>query len=164
MNQRKLETLLKQLADSQSQLGELLVAMAGAQDWRPEPEEWSFRFLAAHLATAERECFQDRIQRIATGNDPSFEYYLNTGRDFSGLDLQTSLKTWRKTRQAIFRYVRGLPETAWLYTGEHVINGPITIWDVLGSILEHDQEHLANLRLTIEEYQNEETLHRGRRD
>ena len=164
MNQQKIETLLKQLADSQTQLSELLVLVAGAQDWRPEPEEWSFRFLAAHLATAERECFQDRIQRIATGNNPSFEYYENTGRDFGDLDLQTSLKTWRKTRQAIFRFVHGLPEAAWLHTGGHVINGPITIWDVLVSILEHDQEHFANLRLAIEAYQDEETLHRGRRD
>ena len=164
MNQQKIETLLKQLADSQTQLSELLVLVAGAQDWRPEPEEWSFRFLAAHLATAERECFQDRIQRIATGNNPSFEYYENTGRDFSSLDLRTSLKAWRKTRQAIFRFVRNLPETAWLQTGEHAIRGLITIWDVLVSILEHDQEHFANLRLAIEAYQDEETLHRGRRD
>lgn len=153
MDPRELETLLKRLAGSQLELSDLLTAVAGSQDWRPGPEEWSFRFLTAHLATAERECFQDRIQRIASGNDPSFEYYLNTGRDFSGFDLRTSLKTWRKTRQAIFRFVRNLSETAWLQTGNHVTSGAITIRDVLISMLEHDREHLEDLQLKVGKYE-----------
>jgi hypothetical protein len=142
----------ERLTGSQSELSGLLTSVAESQDWRPEPEEWSFRFLAAHLATAEQECFQDRIQRIAAGNRPSFTYYLNTGRDFSNLDLRASLKTWRETRLAIFRFVRRLPETAWLQTGDHVTNGPITIRDVLVSMLEHDQEHLEDLRLNVRKY------------
>jgi DinB superfamily len=161
MNSRELETLLERLAGSQSELSDLLSAMAGSQDWRPEPEVWSFRFLAAHLATAERECFQDRVQRITKGDYPSFAYYLNTGRDFSDLDLRKSLSTWHKTRQAIFRFVRRLPETAWLQTGKHVTSGTITIRDVLVSMLEHDQEHLEDLRLKVGKY--EESLnHDGR--
>ena len=152
MDPRELETLLKQLTESQSELSDLLTSVAGLQDWRPEPEEWSFRFLAAHLATAERECFQDRVQRIAEGNYPSFAYYLNTGRDFSDLDLRKSLMAWHETRQAIFRFVRRLPETAWLQTGKHITSGTITIRDVLISMLEHDQEHLEALQPQVGKY------------
>ena len=153
MDPRELEPLLKRLVELQSELCGLLTSIAGPQDWRPEPEEWSFRFLAAHLATAEQECFQDRIQRIAEGNCPSFAYYLNTGRDFSDLDLRNSLRTWHETRQAIFRFVRCLPETAWLQTGNHITSGTITIRDVLISMLEHDREHLENLRWKVGKYE-----------
>jgi DinB superfamily len=157
MSPRELETLLERLAASQSELSDLLVSVAGSQDWRPEPGEWSFRFLAAHLATAEQECFQDRILRIAEGNSPSFAYYLNTARDFSSLDLQASLRTWGETRLATFRFLRLLPEAAWLQTGDHITNGPITIWDVLVSMSEHDQEHLQDLRLKVRKYKDEQT-------
>jgi hypothetical protein len=163
MNPRELETLLERLTSSQSELSGLLASVAKVQDWRPEPEEWSFRFLAAHLATAENECFQDRIERIAAGNSPSFMYYLNTGRDFSSLDLRASLRTWREARLAIFRFLHHLPETAWLQTGNHITNGPITIRDVLVSMLKHDQEHLGDLRLKVRKYRDEKTLnHRER--
>jgi len=156
MQSQRLEALLKQLADSQSQLSRLLTSVAGAQDWRPATGEWSFRFVAAHLATAETECFQDRIQRIAAGHNPWFEYYSNTGQDFSGRDLQASLKTWHGTRQAIFAVAHQLPEDSWTLTGHHAINGPITVWDVLVSMLAHDQEHLEELQLVLTEFWNEE--------
>ena len=141
-----MKILLNNLADSQSQLSKLLGSLSAAQDWQPAPDQWSFRFLAAHLATAEEECFQDRIQRIMAGQNPSFEYYENTGWDFSDLDLEDSLKAWRTTRLEIFKTVRDLPEEAWSFSGIHAINGPITIRDALVSMLEHDQEHWEELQ------------------
>ena len=161
MNRRKLETQLKQLAYSQSQLCELLTSVTESQDWRPEPGEWSFSFVAAHLATAEQECFQDRIQRIVSGSNPFLEYYLNTDRDFSDFDLQASLKSWHETRQAIFAFVRGLSKDTWSLTGFHEINGSITSWDVLDSMLEHDQEHLKGLQQVMIKFRNEEGHRHG---
>jgi len=159
MNQQKLESQLMRLADSQSQLSELLSSVSGSQDWRPEPGEWSFRFVAAHLATAEQKCFQDRIQRIVSGSNPFFEYYLNTDRDFSGIDLQTSLESWHETRQAIFAFVRDLSKDTWSLTGFHEINGSITVWDVLDSMLEHDREHLKELQQVMIKFRDEEGHH-----
>ena len=161
MNHLKIEAQLKRLADSQSQLSDLLTLVTESQDWCPEPEEWSFRFVAAHLATAERECFQDRIHLITAGDNPSFEYYSNTDWDFSCLDLQTSLKSWRETRQSIFEFVRGLPKDTWSLTGFHKINGPITVWDVLDSMREHDQEHIIELQKMMIKFRNEEGHRHG---
>jgi hypothetical protein len=148
----ELPSLLAQLASTQRQIINLLDSMAGDQDWQPTPGEWSFRFIAGHLATNEKECFLERIDHIASGEEPSFEYYSNDGRDFSGLGLRNSLQEWRDTRQAIFKRLHDLPESAWSLTGTHRSYGRITLMDVLQSMLEHDQEHLEGLKSILENY------------
>jgi hypothetical protein len=122
-----------------------LAPLAKVQDWRPEVDRWSFRFLAAHLAATERECFQERIHRIAADRQPSFAYYSDTGRDFGDRDLRVSLESWQDTRKALFAFVRQLPSSAWDMKGQHERYGDIGIWDVLRSMQEHDREHLEEL-------------------
>jgi hypothetical protein len=143
--------LIKNLKETQKQLGVLLASMTPNQDWQPNPEEWSFRYIAAHLATVDKECFKDRVVRIAAGENPHFEAYFNSGWDFSRLDLEDSLREWALTRKEIFDFVRVLPEAAWSLTGTHTTFGVITILSVLQTMHRHDQEHLQHLAQLIEE-------------
>lgn len=98
------DRLLAGLAESQEKLCSLLASAADEQDWRPASGEWSFRQIAAHLATSERECLAERLRRIASGEQPYFEGYHNTGRDFGDVDLRRSLQEWTYTRD--YRQVR----------------------------------------------------------
>jgi hypothetical protein len=156
MPPEELPLLVAELKSTQGQICNLLEPLSGDQDWQPRPGEWSFRFIAGHLATNERECFLERIERIASGEDPSFDYYSNDGYDFNNLGLRDWLQAWRETRQAIFERLNGLPELAWALSGTHRSYGRITLMDVLESIRAHDTEHLEGLKLILEKYPMQE--------
>ena len=146
------EQLISKLKAAQKRLSTLLGLVADDQDWQREPEQWSFRFIAAHLATVERECFQDRVVRIAAGEGPHFESYFNTGRDFSRLDLRDSLHEWALTRQEIIAFVQAMPDEGWALAGAHATFGAITVRSVLQVMLNHDQEHLQHLERLLDAY------------
>lgn len=139
------QQLVSQLEETQAALTALLQAVANQQDWQPGPETWSFRYQAAHLATAEREAFRERVVRLAGGEQPHFAYYLNSDRDFSREELRDSLQQWAATRREILDFVSALPLEALALTGIHETQGTITILDVLQVMVEHDREHLQEL-------------------
>jgi hypothetical protein len=143
------EQMTDKLRSSQEQLSALLEPVADIQDWQPAPEEWSFRYIAAHLATVDRDCFLDRVVRISAGEHPHFGAYFNTGWDFSRHDLKASLRKWVATRQEIFHLVRAVPEEGWSLTGTHPRFGTITVLSVLHGMLDHDLEHLEHLERLI---------------
>jgi hypothetical protein len=148
------QQLINQLEETQAALTSLLQAVAGQQDWQPGPETWSFRYQAAHLATTEREAFQERVLRIARGEQPHFAYYLNSDRDFSQDGLLDSLRQWTATRREILDFVRVLPVEALALTGTHETQGVITVLDVLQVMVDHDREHLQELTGMVNLLQN----------
>jgi len=146
---KDLNQLIGEIQVTQEQFTSLLKSVAGDQDWQPAPGEWSFRFIAAHLATTEKECYQDRVVRIAAGENPYFEGYFNTGRDFGMFDLLDSLHAWAVTRQEIIDFVSNLSEQQFSLTGTHAAFGSVTVQRVLEQMLDHDQEHLQNLEKVL---------------
>ncbi|MFW6182979.1 MAG: DinB family protein [Chloroflexota bacterium] len=149
------ELLIAQLQETQARLIERLQAVAEEQDWQPGSDEWSFRYVAAHLAAVEKDCMWERLQRIASGSEPHFEYYENTGWDFSRQELTASLETWRRRREESIAFVRSLPSDALSLQGTHVSFGTITVQDVMRIILEHDQEHPVELDEVLERFAEE---------
>jgi len=152
MTQETAQQIISKLKATQRQLSVLLESVADGQDWQPDPKEWSFRYIAAHLATVDKDCFKDRVVRIAAGENPHFESYFNTDWDFSRFDLRSSLREWALTRQEIFDFVQTLPEEGWSLTGTHATFGAITVLSVLKVMFNHDQEHLEHLEQVIERY------------
>ncbi|MGD0612827.1 MAG: DinB family protein [Anaerolineales bacterium] len=147
-----MEQLISRIQATQKRLVVLLETRADDQDWQPAPGEWSFRYIASHLATTEKECYQDRVVRIAAGGKPHFESYFNTGRDFSQNDLKDSLHAWTATRQEIIDFVRSLPEEKRSFTGTHAAFGTLTVQGVLRLMLDHDQEHIQDLEKMMGKY------------
>jgi DinB family protein len=152
MNQRAREQLIDDLQNARKQMSTLLLSVAHDQDWQPDAENWSFRYVAAHMAACDKECLQVRIQQIASGENPHFEFYSNTGRDFSGLDLKASLDEWAVTRQEIIDFFRALPDEKLSLTGEHATYGAVTIPDYLKIGLDHDRGHTQELEQMLAEY------------
>jgi hypothetical protein len=145
------------LSSTQNRLCELLEAVADDQDWQSEPGQWSFRYIAAHLATVDKECYLDRVIRISAGENPFFKSYFNTGRDFGRFDLRDSRKEWKTTRQEIFKLVNSLPEESLLLSGIHEVFGTITVLNVLKMMLDHDQEHIQHLQALTDKYKMKTT-------
>jgi hypothetical protein len=146
MLQDSCKQLISQLDSSQSELTALLTSVADHQDWQPAPDMWSFRYHAAHMATVDQEAYWERVIRIVAGEKPHFEWYLNTGRDFSQHDLRDSLREWALIRRQIINFVRALPEDKLTLTGTHQTFGTITVLDVLQGMLDHDRKHLEELQ------------------
>lgn len=154
MNER-ITQLISDIQVSQQALSTLLLSVAGAQDWQPEPDEWSFRSIAGHMATVEKDCFFPRMSTIVAGLQPNFAYYLNDEWDFSRLDLTYYLDEWAMTRQVLIHFVRALPEEAFLLTGTHEKFGTMTVLDILQIMFDHDREHIEHLQTLLIQYKTE---------
>lgn len=154
MNERRTQ-LLNDIQTSQQTLSALLLSVANAQDWQPEPHEWSFRSIAGHMATVDKDCFFPRISRIVAGLDPKFIYYLNDEWNFGHLDLTYYLDEWAATRQTLINFVRALPQEALLLTGTHEKFGPMTVLDFLQLMFDHDKEHIEHLQPLLIQYKTE---------
>ena len=140
------QQIVADLLRTQQQMTELLTGVADHQEWQPAPKQWSFRQIAWHLATAERDCLFVRVQQIAAGNNPTFGIYLDTEAEFITRDLLFALEQWANARQAVVDFVNALPETALAYTGYHPSFGRLTVLGYLQIFLDHDQRHLADLQ------------------
>ncbi|MFQ5343143.1 MAG: DinB family protein [Anaerolineae bacterium] len=155
MSEDTREQLISKLESSQSRLTALLDSVADNQDWQPSTDAWSFRYHAAHLATVEREAYWDRITRIAAGENPHYEPYFSTDRDFSQYALRNSLSEWAVTRRKIIHFVRSLPRARIALTGTHDTFGTITVLDVLQGMVDHDREHLKELTRLVADCQTQ---------
>jgi hypothetical protein len=144
--------LLDELQHSQRQVVQLLEAMADVQDWQPEPAEWSFRLIAAHLATVEQKCHLRRVRRIASGQAPHFSHYAGIGDHFAAYDLHDSLRRWVATRQELIAFVRNLAEPQLAFVGFHEAVGPMTILDALQEMLDQDQGNFRHVYQLIIAY------------
>ncbi len=110
------DQLIEKIRATQRQFSIILESMAENQDWQADTERWSFRFIAAHMATVEEECFLDRVKRFSTEDSPHFEHYDNTGRDFGQFELMNSLREWAALRWELLDIVCSMPENTWQHT------------------------------------------------
>jgi hypothetical protein len=142
----RLADLISALEQTTAEISRLLESVADDPDWRPNGEHWSFRHIAAHLEACQTECVLVRVRQIAAGAKPRFEFYDNDGWDFSDRDLGRSLREWRESRARVFEFVRSLSPERLARTGSHRTFGEITVLDYLKVDLEHDREHIADLK------------------
>lgn len=140
------DELMTQLAQTYQFVRDELLAVYEMQDWRPERDEWSFRYIAGHMAQVELDCYLNRAWRIAAGEKPHYQYYSNAGWDFSHYDMKEWLFLWNGRRQELLEFVGTLTEEQLALTGTHEHFGVITIKDVLRVALDHDREHLVHLQ------------------
>lgn len=141
--------LVNDLLNSQQAITEFLTTVADKQEWRPAPKQWSFRQIAWHLVITERECLLDRVQRIASGSNPTFGIYLDREAEFMTRDLHFALEQWADARQTVIDVVNALPESALSHTGYHPSFGRLTVLGYLQIFLDHDQRHLADLQAMV---------------
>jgi DinB superfamily len=139
------EALISERDDLYARITSLLMPVAEDQDWAPDSEKWSFRYVAAHLAAVQCKCILPRIRQFAAGESPGLEFYWNTDRDFHGEDLVESVGAWAAYRGEALEFVQGLPPDRAALTGSHKTFGRITALDYLKIDLEHDRGHLEDL-------------------
>ena len=116
-----------------------------AHDWRPAPDAWSARMLAAHLAGAEGP-FLGRMRTIAAEDNPFLPYFgpAVARPDASGT-LPELLSRYAEAREALVRLLVDLPAAAWVRPAVHERMGATNLALQAQNIADHDAEHLAQL-------------------
>lgn len=140
-----LHNKLHALQHSQDRIIPLLRDGASTPDWAPAEDRWSFRYIAAHLATTERECFLERVRLFQEKEQPHFHYYHNSERDFSGQDIDENIAAWKAARQKLIAGIQSLDDVQLANVAVHETRGEINIFGLLDLILDHDQVHQQEL-------------------
>lgn len=140
-----MQKILHDLQHSQQETLQLLERGINTPDWRPAPDRWSFREIAAHLAATEEECFLQRVKKFREEQQPRFSYYHNSDRDFSQHDMEDAMAAWKRARQALSELVQALDTHHKKKTAHHETMGEMDLEGLLELILSHDAEHRAEL-------------------
>lgn len=112
-------------------------------------EGWSPRDVIAHLQSTEGVAFQDRIETLAAGGNPTVENY-DEERELerSGLrdrPIGELLDGFSQTRAESVRFLRALPADAFANTGAHSVAGEISLADLVNHRAYHDELHIAQI-------------------
>jgi hypothetical protein len=127
-----------------------LTGAAGSEvDFRPEPAVWSLRQIVAHLADS--ECVGAyRFRRVIAEPNPTLEWYDEKAwaesLDYRKRKYSSSLETFRRIRGENYELLKDLPDEAWLRTGVHSKDGPLTLLDLLRIYAEHAEGHTRQIR------------------
>ena len=138
--------LLLDLESAPAVLGRLLANVTGPADWdrRPDPDRFTLREMAAHLADWDGvflgRLTQTRDEENATlrGLD---EGQVAVDNDYAHADPQECLARYAAGRQKIVAFLRDLSPEQWGRVGTHTEVGPLSLEAQTVLIAAHDGYH-----------------------
>lgn len=142
------------LAASAEAIRLVVLALPGeAQRWRPAAGEWSPLEIVGHLITIDTVGNGDRVQRVLTTDDAVFPALdvneIARERGDNDVDARALLDDFARTRARSLVLITGLSDDQLLKTGRHPVAGVITLGQLLRRWAAHDQEHLAQIAVTV---------------
>ena len=142
--------LLKAIREAAGELYSQFVGVSEAGlRWRPAPDEWCLKEVAAHIRDAE-SLFRRQIELIARNRNPALPHealdVLPAEHDYTGEPLSKLLHEYAEAREETTWLLRMLDEVDWERCGIHPYRGRISVYDIAREIHEHDLEHLWQAR------------------
>lgn len=130
-----------------------LVMIEGLQaedlDARPGPGDWSLRELVVHLMDSDL-IGADRMKRtIATEGSTLYAYDENDfvrNLDYAKRDARLAADLFQLNRRWMTSILRSLDDAAFLKTGDHTENGPMTLAQLVKGYADHVDHHLEFAR------------------
>jgi len=124
------------------------VVEAGGRDPEtgPEPGEWSAREVLLHLAAVEEEVWHARLDALASESFPHWPW-VEPGL-LAGPGTGTYMEAaaaFATRRAATLARLDGLDAAGWEKRGRHDVFGVLDVAEMLRILLDHDEEHLAQL-------------------
>lgn len=136
---------------------ESLVKNLENEKWskRPEPSEWALNEILCHMRDVDREVNLPRIQRVLSEVD-AFIPGIETDSwaeemDYIHQNGQSALQDFLKSRLQIIDHLSKLPLATWNKSLRHAIFGPTTFHELVSFIVTHDQNHVAQVKKTIQQ-------------
>jgi uncharacterized damage-inducible protein DinB len=148
--------LLERFRHGPEVLATVLAGVAGKEeDFAIAPGKWSIRQIAAHLADAELVGAHRMRQVIAEDNPTLIAYEQDAwtkNLDYARRQTQQSVETFRRIRAENYELLKEVPPGAWLRTGNHTENGPMTLRRLLEGYTDHAESHARQLQQIRQAY------------
>lgn len=141
---------VNELIDELSQTPELLKEKLGDRtDIQPQSaENWGPVEIVAHMATTE-QVQRNRMQEILTKHVPYLKDWdpveAARQKDYSSMDMKSVLAEFVDQRGDTLVLLVNLALKDWERTGMSDTLGEITIEDIAGDLVDHDQKYLAQV-------------------
>jgi hypothetical protein len=128
-------------------------ALAGITDEEldrrpPEPDGWSARQVAHHLADSEAMAYT-RLRRLLADDDPVIAGYdepVWANRLHYDRPIEPSVAVMRAVREASAQLLESIDESEWGRTGVHTESGPYSVEGWLRIYASHPHEHAEQIR------------------
>jgi hypothetical protein len=125
------------------------------EDFAPAPGKWSVRQIIAHLADAEL-VGAHRFRQVIAEENPTlvaFDQDAWTSRlDYAKRKPKQSLETFRRIRAENYELLKDLPADAFERSGNHTLNGRMTLRQLLDGYAGHTESHARQLQELREEF------------
>jgi hypothetical protein len=116
---------------------------------RPSDSEWSIKEIVGHLRDA-AEIYHKRLYMMSTQTDPVLQPYdpdaLAVEHAYLDRNVDEMLRELRDFRAATVRLLTTLVNWNWARTGRHLEDGRVSIRQLVEHMVEHENEHLEDLR------------------
>jgi uncharacterized damage-inducible protein DinB len=123
---------------------------AAALRTRPREGEWSLTEVMAHLCDLDRVLFLPRLRRIVAEARPAFEAFdpqaWERERDHRAREFAADLAGFAGARAETVAFLQRLPAGAAERLGVSGHFGPMTLAQYATHVLDHDLEHLGQMR------------------
>lgn len=118
-----------------------------APDLAPAAGEWSAREVVLHLAAVEEEVWHARLDALASESFPHWPWVepgLWSGPGDGSWD--GAFVAFRARRAATIARLDALDADGWSRAGRHDVYGILDVAAMLRILLDHDEEHLGQIR------------------
>jgi uncharacterized damage-inducible protein DinB len=137
--------------ERQARVAEVAQGLAPEQlRQRPKEGEWCMKEVMSHLRDLERDLFLPRLRRILEEEWPQFESFdpeaWARSRDHREGSFERDLEEFTAARARTLAFLEALPDGAVARLGLSGYFGPVTLAQFATHVVDHDLEHLAQLR------------------
>ena len=137
----------KGLRDTLASLPARLGVVAGrlpGPDGPLAPGEWSAREVTLHLIVVEDEVWHARLDALVADEFPHWPWvepglWVGPGDE----TFESAVRVLAAARAATIVRLDALDDAGWTHRGVHATLGEIDVAGLLGIVLKHDEEHLA---------------------
>ena len=115
----------------------------------PAPGEWTPAEIVRHLIAVEEEVWHARLRQLETEEHPRWKW-VEPGQWLGkpGTSIDDVLATQAAKRAKTLAMLDGLGPDGWARTGTHDTFGTLDVAGLMEKAADHDDEHLASLRVT----------------
>jgi DinB superfamily len=150
----EINAVVAKLASAPARFAALLSTLEDADSVESSNEtEWSPRRVFAHLRAA-NAILEPRIYFVLVRDNPPLVGYDDTVwlevAHYDSLQVTESLESMRLHRSELIHMLRNISPEDWERTGTHEVRGPMTVMEIAQQIIDHEDDHLEQIRRSIE--------------
>jgi hypothetical protein len=125
------------------------------EDFLVAPGKWSVRQIVAHLADSELVAAH-RFRQVLAEDNPVMTWFdeklWTANLDYARRKPKQSLETFRRLRAENYELLKGFPDSAFERIGNHSVNGPMTLRQIVEGFATHIETHARQLQAIREAY------------